>query len=178
MALIAYGSNQRSASGKLVSSLKLPFFEGLYKPLMPVGAYALATSRHMHQYGTTREQLAAVAVSARQWAQRNPEAFTQAWLKATQDLQHHDNLPSARALQTMQRLHGGEHAAFGLAASDRVRAALLAQPLTAAEREAALLRVNRSWQEQADIEAADHGPGGLTFEAYRQQFLDPARLVV
>jgi len=29
----------------------------------------------MHQYGTTREQLAAVAVSARQWAQRNPEAF-------------------------------------------------------------------------------------------------------
>jgi acetyl-CoA acetyltransferase len=75
VALIAYGSNQRSASGKLVSSLKLPFFEGLYKPLMPVGAYALATSRHMHQYGTTREQLAAVAVSARQWAQRNPDAF-------------------------------------------------------------------------------------------------------
>ena len=29
----------------------------------------------MHQYGTTREQLAAVAVSARQWAQKNPEAF-------------------------------------------------------------------------------------------------------
>jgi acetyl-CoA acetyltransferase len=29
----------------------------------------------MHQYGTTREQLASVAVSARRWAQLNPEAF-------------------------------------------------------------------------------------------------------
>jgi acetyl-CoA acetyltransferase len=29
----------------------------------------------MHQYGTTREQLAAVAVAARQWAQKNPDAF-------------------------------------------------------------------------------------------------------
>ena len=29
----------------------------------------------MHEYGTTREQLAAVAVAARQWANSNPEAF-------------------------------------------------------------------------------------------------------
>ena len=106
------------------------------------------------------------------------DAFTRSWTQATQDLNNTDNLPSARALQAMQRLHGGEHAAFGLAASDRVREALLAQPLTAAEREAAVLRAHRSLQEQADIEAADQGPGGLTFEAYRQQFLDPARLVV
>jgi acetyl-CoA acetyltransferase len=42
---------------------------------MPVSAYALATSRHMHQYGTTREHLAHVAVSARAWAAKNPEAF-------------------------------------------------------------------------------------------------------
>jgi len=31
--------------------------------------------RHMHQYGTTRHELAEVAVAARAWAQRNPEAF-------------------------------------------------------------------------------------------------------
>jgi glycosyltransferase involved in cell wall biosynthesis len=30
----------------------------------------------MHQYGTTREQLAEVAVAARGWAQLNPEAFS------------------------------------------------------------------------------------------------------
>lgn len=75
VALIAYGSNQRTGAGKLVSALQQPFFERPYKPLLPVSAYALAASRHMHQYGTTREQLAAVAVAARQWAKLNPDAF-------------------------------------------------------------------------------------------------------
>jgi acetyl-CoA acetyltransferase len=75
VALIAYGSNQRSGAGKLVSAQKAPYFEAMYRPMMPVSAYALAASRHMHQYGTTREQLAAVAVSARQWANKNPEAY-------------------------------------------------------------------------------------------------------
>ncbi len=106
------------------------------------------------------------------------DAFSQAWRKATHDLQHPDELPSARVLRAMQRDHAGEHAAFALAASDRVRDALLAQPLSAAEETAARQRAERSWHEQADIEAADQGPAGLTFEAYRQQFLDPARLVV
>ena len=38
-------------------------------------AYSLAATRHMHQYGTTHEQLAEVAVAARKWAQLNPKAF-------------------------------------------------------------------------------------------------------
>jgi acetyl-CoA acetyltransferase len=42
---------------------------------MPSSAYALAASRHMHQYGTTREQLAEVAVAARRWALLNPKAW-------------------------------------------------------------------------------------------------------
>ena len=75
VALIAYGSNQRSGAGKLVSAQKIPYFEGAYRPIMPVSAYALAAARHMHQYGTTREQLAEVAVAARGWAKKNPEAF-------------------------------------------------------------------------------------------------------
>jgi acetyl-CoA acetyltransferase len=36
--------------------------------MLPASAYALAASRHMHEYGTTREQLADVAVAARAWA--------------------------------------------------------------------------------------------------------------
>lgn len=75
VALICYGSNQRTGAGRLVSSMKLPYFEALYEPTMPVAAYALAAARHMHQYGTTREQLAEVAVAARAWARLNPEAF-------------------------------------------------------------------------------------------------------
>ena len=76
VALICYGSNQRSAAGGLVSSGGAPFpYEAVYKPLNPPSAYALATARHMHQFGTTREHLAEVAVSARKWAQLNPDAF-------------------------------------------------------------------------------------------------------
>jgi acetyl-CoA acetyltransferase len=41
---------------------------------MPMGPYALAAARHMHEFGTTPEQLAAIAVSTRQWATRNPRA--------------------------------------------------------------------------------------------------------
>jgi acetyl-CoA acetyltransferase len=39
-------------------------------------AYALAAQRHMHEFGTSREQLAEVAVAARQWAQLNPAAWS------------------------------------------------------------------------------------------------------
>ncbi len=74
-ALICYGSNQRTAGGKLVSMSEPQWHETPYRPRHPITAYALATSRHMHQYGTTREMLADVAVAARAWANLNPEAF-------------------------------------------------------------------------------------------------------
>ena len=76
VALIAYGSNQRSSTGKLVQASRPSPWESAYKPLRPISSYALAAARHMHQYGTTKEQLGAVAVAARQWAQLNPEAFS------------------------------------------------------------------------------------------------------
>ncbi len=41
---------------------------------MPMGAYALAASRHLAQYGTTSEQLAQIAVDTRRWAALNPNA--------------------------------------------------------------------------------------------------------
>jgi acetyl-CoA acetyltransferase len=50
-------------------------YETPFRPFMPSSAYALAASRHMYAFGTTREQLAAVAVAARQWAQLNPVAW-------------------------------------------------------------------------------------------------------
>ncbi|KMO33582.1 thiolase [Methylobacterium variabile] len=74
-ALIAYGSNQRTAGGRLVSMSEPQWHEAPYRPRHPITGYAMAAARHMHQYGTTREQLAAVAVAARAWANRNPAAF-------------------------------------------------------------------------------------------------------
>ena len=80
--LVCYGSTQRTATfGRKEINASRKFldpmpFEHPYEPMMPASAYALAASRHMHQYGTTREQLAEVAVAARAWAQLNPEAFS------------------------------------------------------------------------------------------------------
>jgi acetyl-CoA acetyltransferase len=79
--LVTYGSNQRTGVGrgeaaKYKAALDPQPFEQPYKPFNPPSSYALAAARHMHQYGTTREQLAEVAVAARKWAQLNPEAFT------------------------------------------------------------------------------------------------------
>jgi acetyl-CoA acetyltransferase len=76
-ALICYGSTQRSVAGKLLSpSTSEPLiYEMPYGPRYPISSYALSTSRHMYEYGTTREQLADVAVAARQWAALNPDAF-------------------------------------------------------------------------------------------------------
>ena len=75
VAVIAYGSTQRSATGKLVTTRAYDPFVSPYDPRMPASAYALAASRHMHEYGTTREQLAEVAVAARKWALLNPQAW-------------------------------------------------------------------------------------------------------
>lgn len=75
VAVVSYGSTQRTVSRAAASQREPNPYEDPYKPMMPPSAYALAASRHMHQYGTTREQLAAVAVAARDWAKLNPVAF-------------------------------------------------------------------------------------------------------
>lgn len=77
VALVVYGSTQLSDSGRLVSQSEGSPYERPYGPRYPVTMYALAAARHMHEYGTTREQLAEVAVAARQWAQLHPGAFAQ-----------------------------------------------------------------------------------------------------
>jgi acetyl-CoA acetyltransferase len=75
VAVIAYGSTQRSVSRAAASPREPNPYENPYRPFMPSSAYAMAASRHMHQYGTTREQLAEVAVAARKWALLNPKAW-------------------------------------------------------------------------------------------------------
>lgn len=73
--IVTYGSNQRSSGGKLSTPVRSSRWEAAYRPIYPLSSYALAASRHMHEFGTTREQLAEVAVAARGWANTNPEAF-------------------------------------------------------------------------------------------------------
>lgn len=68
VAVVAYGSTQRSDAGKLVSMAEQSAYEQPYGLLHPVGAFGMVAQRHMAQYGTTSEQLAELAVAARQWS--------------------------------------------------------------------------------------------------------------
>lgn len=81
VALLAFASRQRSRRLRAMApaspdtySLTAQFQDPYGLP-MPIGHYALVAARHMHQFGTTRAQLAEVAVAARRWAQLNPKAW-------------------------------------------------------------------------------------------------------
>ncbi|MCU1496803.1 MAG: thiolase [Acidimicrobiales bacterium] len=67
-----FGSRQAAPGPTPVAEWELP-----YANRMPMGAYALAASRHMHDFGTTSEQLAQIAVDTRRWAAMNPRARLQ-----------------------------------------------------------------------------------------------------
>lgn len=78
--VVTYGSNQRSAKSRNLAGVLDPLqpesqFDAPFGPLSPVSLYAMAARRHMHEFGTTPEQLAEVAVAAREWALLNPKAF-------------------------------------------------------------------------------------------------------
>ncbi|NUT44997.1 MAG: thiolase, partial [Thermoactinospora sp.] len=78
--LISYGSNQRSARSRSLAGVMEPHtpeteFESPYGPLYPISYYAMAAQRYLHVYGAKREDLAEVAVAAREWALLNPKAY-------------------------------------------------------------------------------------------------------
>ena len=80
IALLPYANNQRSARSRKLGGVidehaPEAQFELPFGPLSPISLYAMAAQRHMHEFGTTPEQLAEVAVAARAWAIKNPKAF-------------------------------------------------------------------------------------------------------
>ncbi|MFE4963787.1 acetyl-CoA acetyltransferase [Streptomyces sp. NPDC056660] len=79
--LLTYGSTARSDLRKGLRTASLDWgsrgpqqWEAPYGHTL-ISKYAMAARRHMHEYGTTVEQLAEIAVSARANAATNPEAF-------------------------------------------------------------------------------------------------------
>ena len=82
--LVTYGSNQLSRMGRSLGTggfqrggqkvggpmqYEAPYGNSL------VGSYAMHARRHMHEYGTTSEQLAEIAVGVREYASMNPNAM-------------------------------------------------------------------------------------------------------
>ena len=77
VALITYGSTQKSEQSRNLAGRPAVLtmqYETPWGMPTPVGGYAMAAMRHMHQYGTTSEHLAEIAVATRKWAQLNPAA--------------------------------------------------------------------------------------------------------
>ncbi len=91
VALLTYGSTAHSnawaigvggrGGGGLIPADNMDAFAGMTL----VANYAMVARRHMHQYGTTSEQLAEISVATRYHAMRNPEA-----VKAMEDLEFLD----------------------------------------------------------------------------------------
>lgn len=66
------GAGGAELMARMVSHEAFEFPYGTFIPAI----YAQVASRHMHEFGSTAEQLAEVAVSSREWALRNPQAAT------------------------------------------------------------------------------------------------------
>jgi acetyl-CoA acetyltransferase len=79
VALITHGESGRSRVGMAgwsrASQALGAQFEEPYGVAGPPTRFTVPILRHMHEYGTTHEQLASVAVATRQWAMKNPRAM-------------------------------------------------------------------------------------------------------
>ncbi len=77
--VITYGSDLLTRLGRSLGTMRTrrdhdsSQFESAYG-VSTTTNYALAAQRHMHQYGTTSEQLASIAVGVREFASLNPNA--------------------------------------------------------------------------------------------------------
>jgi acetyl-CoA acetyltransferase len=76
--LVIFGDNRKSGWGSMDAAIAAmigevghPDYELPYGPLIPANL-ALITNRHMYEYGTTREQLAAIPIAQRHFAQLRP----------------------------------------------------------------------------------------------------------
>ncbi len=76
VAVVCHGESGRSGVG--VSPRRDTALPGQYEAPFGFGGaptyFGMITTRHMHEYGTTLEQWAQVAVSTREWARLNPKA--------------------------------------------------------------------------------------------------------
>jgi acetyl-CoA acetyltransferase len=81
--LITYGSDYLSRMGRALGTGGFGGGRNVSGPMMweapyglsLVGAYAMIAQRHMHEFGTTSEQLAEISVGVREYAGLNPDAM-------------------------------------------------------------------------------------------------------
>jgi len=80
VALLTYGSTSHSSARAIGTGGPAPSqgapFANMEAPwgMTLIANYGMVAARHMHDYGTTADQLAAIAIATRAHAMRNPEA--------------------------------------------------------------------------------------------------------
>ena len=78
-ALITHGESGKSRVGMggfgMSRQMLNAQFEEPYGVAGPPTRFTIPILRHMHEHGTTHEQMASVAVATRRWAERNPRAM-------------------------------------------------------------------------------------------------------
>lgn len=72
VALIVYGSDAGTLKTPPISRGEPLAYEAEFGAPFPMAGVALAAAAHMHEYGTTRRQLAHVARAAHEWSALNP----------------------------------------------------------------------------------------------------------
>ena len=126
---------------------------GAMQWMLPFGAFSgpnwmgLYATRHMHEYGTTREQLAAISLNARRNAQRNPKAVLQG------DLTMDDYL-SSKMISDPICLYDCDIAVDGVTAlivSTREHAPDMPGPPIHVEAVGSALRGRASWDQWEDM---------------------------
>ena len=78
VALITHGESGKSRISNIPSqseSSPQAQFEKPFGTIGPPTQFSLPATRHMHEYGTTREQMAEVSVATRKWASMTPNAM-------------------------------------------------------------------------------------------------------
>jgi acetyl-CoA acetyltransferase len=177
VAMLAYGSTARSDLKRRLRTGDFPQaprgpaqFEVPYG-LTLVGKYALAARRHMHEYGTTSRQLAAVAVSANRWAQLNPRAFNHGKPLAIDDaLKTRMIADPLRQADCCLRTDGG--GAVILTTEERARD-LRNKPIRVLGAGEAVSHLHMSqWEEMPDLVAAQSGRRALEQAGVRPADID------
>ena len=126
VALITHGESGASDVGVTGVLPRIPApqspsgqFEVPYGISMPANTWPLAATRHMAVYGTTSEQLAAVAVATRRWAALNPRAYMRTPITVEDVLASRMICYPMHLLDCCLRLDGG--GALVLVRADRAR---------------------------------------------------------
>ncbi len=124
VALLNYATTSRSDLKRKTRSANVAIdargpaqFESAYGHTV-IGRHAMAATRHMHEFGTTSEQLAEIAVSMRANAARNPLAMYRDPLTVEQVLASREICTPLHMLDCCIRSDGG--GAVVLVAEDRV----------------------------------------------------------